>query len=380
MRLVHNYYVDFLKSLKKFISNIYGDATVEMVNGIETVGGIKYFEFNYASKSLLHYKLYQHINFEYPTCIINIIDVQTDNSHPMRYNSGIYTPEIAQIVGTNTKTMDNIVVDYRWVTINLNIRMNFETGADVINYYDRLNNLPVNFMFYSYKYSSFIDGTDLMFGSADDYEGVYLKMEPTTGRLRYWFNYMTEPIFKIVSKQKNIMSDTNDFYIDLSLEVQLKIPAIIAGVTYQNQVVKNIEIIIANTFNIDNPLLIDTKEVYIDNKNKLNHVILLNKEDFSIESIDATKGTNRVKLKISTDFLPYLENKIISLYICSDVTDRAPQISHKEFGVFNIDETNILIEDDSIVFIGSSAIKDDFYTGYLSLGPLSDIRLLVFNI
>ncbi len=380
MRLVHNYYVDFLKSLKKFIINLYGDATVEMIQGIETVGGIKHFEFNYASKSLLHYKLYKHINFEYPTCIINITDVQTDNSHPMRYNSGIYTPEIAQIVGTNTKTNENIIVDYRWVTINLTIKINFETGADVINYYDRLNNLPVNFMFYSYAYSSFIDGTDLMYGSADDYDNVFLKMEPTTGRLRYWFNYSTEPIFKILSKQKNIFSDTNEFYLELNLEAQLKIPAIIASATQRNQIVKSVEIIIANTFNIDNPILIDTKEVYIDNKNKLNNVILLSSSEFSVESVDATKGTNKVRLKISTDFLPFLENKIVSLYICSDVTDKAPVISHKKFGVFNIDETNILIEDSSIVFIGSSAVDDDFYSGYLSIGPLSDIRLLIFNI
>ena len=377
MRHVHNYYVDFLKSLKKFISNIYGDATIELVNGEETVGGIKHFEFNYASKSILQYKLYKHINFEFPTCIINITDIQTDNSHPMRYNSGIYTPEISQVVGTNTRTNENIIVDYRWVTMNINIRLNFETGADVLNYYDRLNNLPINFMFYSYKYASFIDGTELMYGSALDYDGVYLKTEPTSGRLRYWFSYYTEPIFKILSKQKNIDGTNNEFYISLDLECQLKIPAIIAGVNRNNFLIKNIEIVITNTFNIDNPILIDTNEVYIDNKNKLNNVVLLEKSNFEVIQLN---DKEYIQLKLSKEYLPFLNDKIVSLYICSDVTNADPKVTHKKFGIFNVDETNILIDGDFIIFRSLTTQDDEFYTGYINIGEFSDVRLLIFNI
>ena len=180
-----------------------------------------------------------------------------------------------------------------------------------------------------------------------------------------------------MNKQKNINGDNNEFYISLDLECQLKIPAVIAGVNRQNFLIKNIEIIITNTFNIDNPILIDTNEVYIDNKNKLNNIVILEKKDFSIIQENEKEY---ILLKLSTDYLQFLNNKVISLYICSDVTDQNPKVTHKKFGIFNIDETNILIDGDFIVFKGLTDKDDEFYSGYLNIGEMSDIRLLIFNL
>jgi hypothetical protein len=395
MRLVHNYYVDFLKSLKKFIENIYGDAQVFTDHGITSVGGFRNFEFNYASKSLLHYKLYQQVGFEFPTCIINLTDIQTDNSQPFRYNYGIYTEDLAQTVSINKNTNELIKVDFRWVTLSISIKMNFETGADVLNYYDRLNNLPINFMFYSYKYNSFLDGTSILQTDLDDnsttldtilsdYSDIYYKMEPTTSNLRYWFSYNTEPIFKINSKQKNIDSDNNNYSIDLNLEVQLKIPAVMAKINSRNNmIIKNIEIIIANTFNIDNPILIEEPQIYIDNKNQLSKIFIMEKSDFSF-SMD-TDGINWIELKIPEVHLNQIINKFVSLYLCSDVTNPAPLLFHKRFGLINLsvlenlEQTNIIIKDGYIIFRFLANTDEELFNIYTNIDVFSDLRLLVFN-
>lgn len=387
-RLIHNYYVDFLKSFKKFISNTYGDATESIVDGVPTVGGIKHFEFNYASKSLLHYKLYKHINFEYPTCVINITDIQSmDNSFASRFNGNVFTSEIAQTVAWNKISGEAIKVDFKWATLLMNIRINFETGADVLNYYDRLMHLPSNFMFYSYKYGSFLDVSHLIengVGNPDDFEELYLKMEPTSSTLKYWAYYETEPLFKVNNKQKNIVNDNNEFYINLDMEVQLKIPSVVGNILHQKQLVKNLEIVIANTFNIDNPILIDTNEIYIDNKNKLNKVFVLDINDFEQIEID---GKHITRLKIPIDYKSNFENKIVSLYMCSDVTNNIPKIFNIKFGVFGIKETNIvdISMDENFIYFSSEDIIDESNWESITnlvknIDTLSDIRLLIYNI
>jgi hypothetical protein len=388
MRLVHNYYVDFLKSFKKFVSNIYGDAEILNINGEETVGGIKHYEFNYASRSILQYKLYKHINFEYPTCIINITDIQTDNTHPMRFNSGIYTPEIVQTLGTNLVTDEQVVTDYRWVTIQLNMKINFETGSDVLNYYDRLNNLPIGFMFYSYKYESFLDATELL--SGDDYKNftnLYIQPEPTqtdTTGLRAWFSYQVEPIFKLNSKQNVINNDTNEFNINVDLECQLKIPVIIARTKNANQLVKRFEIVIANTFNADSPLLIDSDMVYIDNLNRLSHNFILQNKNFSI----ITENEEEFLLINAGQISSFLTNKYVSIYLNSDVTDSDPKVINETLGLFEDLKTNKLIIEDvnstgvnqlNVIFKLPYSTYIQLVQGYLSFTSLSDIRLLAFD-
>jgi hypothetical protein len=395
MRLVHNYYVDFLKSLKKFIENIYGDAQVFTDHGIVSVGGFRNYEFNYASKSLLHHKLYKQIGFEFPTCIINLTDIQTDNTQPFRYNYGIYTEDLAQTVSINKTTNELVKVDFRWVNLSINIKMNFETGADVLNYYDRLNNLPINFMFYSYKYNSFLDGTSIIETDIKDnstkqdeilsnYSDIYYKMEPTSSNLRYWFSYDTEPIFKIVSKQKNIDADNNNYSIDLNLEVQLKIPAVMAKINSRtNLIIKNIEIIIANTFNIDNPILIEEPQIYIDNKNQLSKIFIMDKTDFNFDM--GEDGINWIELKIPEIHLNHLMNKFISLYLCSDVTKIDPLLFHKRFGLLNLDmlknleQTNIIIKDGYVIFRYLAVKDEELFNIYENIDTFSDLRLLVFN-
>jgi hypothetical protein len=428
MRLIHNYYVDFLKSLKKFITNLYGDINYINYNGenINTAGGFKNFEFNYASKSLLHYKLYKQINFEYPVCLINVNDIQqSDNSHASRFNGMIHTETLAQEISFNPNTMQAIYVDFKWVTLQIGIRMNFETSADVLNYFDRLLNLPANFMFYSYKYGSFIDCTSLLEGYTEDeinsFENIYLKMEPTSDKLKYWSFYETEPVFKINNKQKNIINDNNEFYINLDLEVQLKIPTQVNNIYKRNQIVKNIEIVIANTFNIDNPILIDTNEVYIDNKHKLSKVFIMDKNDFDIdnnndsildflfidqpEEILLKKPKSFTYMKFPKAYKYLLENKLLSIYMCSDVTASSPKLFNIKYGVFNKDKTNMIeaiisdkiedtqfiIEDsllDGYIYLCSKNMDDldsldnidSLSNLYKSIDTLSDIRFLIYNI
>lgn len=395
MKLIHNYYVDFLKSFKKFISATFSDADNSSLDltGINLPtndnGGIKEFKFNYASKNLLHHKLYKQVGFEYPTCIINLTDIRTDNTFVSRFISGIYNPETVQTVGWNNKTHDALKVEFKFNTVYLNVRINFETGADVLNYYDRLSVLPYMFYFYYYKYNCFIDGTDLIYDvdssafNLEDYENLYLKMEPTSNKLKYWFPYENEPLFKINSLQKNVNYNNNEYYITFDVECLLKIPAVIGRFQRKVELVKSLEIVIANTFNIDYPILMDTKKIYIDNLNKISNILILEKSDF-------IKEDDFIKIKIDKQFKSIFENKFISLYYCSDPTLDNPKIYNITFGVFNTLGTNIVEYENYIEFrhlisnINSTEDKNNdakqMYDIFLNSDSLSEIQLILYKI
>lgn len=396
MRLIHNYYIDFLKSLKRFFIQIYGDHTSEYVNGILTSGGIKHFEFNYASKSLLQYKLYNQIGFEYPTCLINLTDIITDNADPRFINTGVFNSNLSIPLSLNETNEMEIRCRFKWVTAYINIRINFENGADVLNYYDRLHNLPINFNFYSYKYNSYIDVTSLVEDDPNNYDNLVFKIENTSAELRYYSLIPYEPIFKINNKQKNIQNDNNEYFINLDLEVQIPIPTILYKSDAFNNIVKNIEIVITDTFGLGNPILIDTNMVYIDNKRKISNILILDKKDFIITTEDITTGgddndlttlddneittLSYINIKIPIQYQYLFNNKILSIYFNEDTTNQNPLVIHKKLGLFNVDGTNILIDDNYIYFrelITSSSELNNCYNKYISF---SELKLIIFNL
>ena len=141
---MYNYYLDYLKSFKAFIGQNFPQ--------------IKHYQFNYADKAYLNYKLYSEHVKEYPMCMVNITDITTDDNKAFfRHIGNKYNIDTAQLLASNHTTRDSVIMDFKWVTIQTQVRINLYSVADLLDYHNQLiSAFPKAFMFYSYKYNAYI--------------------------------------------------------------------------------------------------------------------------------------------------------------------------------------------------------------------------------
>ena len=101
---IHNYYYDFLKSFKRFISDVYPN--------------INNFQFNYSDTTYLNYALYDKNVLEFPICHINIENIQTEDNHHVirgRKLNALNHAEgnLLQHICNNNTLEESILLDFR---------------------------------------------------------------------------------------------------------------------------------------------------------------------------------------------------------------------------------------------------------------------------
>jgi len=275
---MYSYHLDFLKSFKRFVAGAFPN--------------IKHYQFNYSDKAFLNYKLYQDHVHEYPLCIINLTDISTDdNKDFFRYVGNKYNPDTTQVVATNHTKQDSILIDFKWVTMQIQVKINLFSTADLLNYHNQLiSAFPKNMMFYSYAYNALIhiDNYTKSWDVSDDTEGVTYR---SNNQLIEAFSlYHIEPIFKLTNVTKN-REVTDETSLDIGIEVRLKVPNTIGNKTIDNRILNGIQIVMNNqTIDKDLPILIDmNNDIYSDRAGKLKRSYLLYQSDFISETIAGVK-------------------------------------------------------------------------------------------
>lgn len=348
--MVHNYYIDFLKSFKKFMSTTFPDIT--------------HFQFNYSDKTFLSWKMYQENVKEYPMCIVGLNDIRVDdNAAYFRHVGDAYSQHTIQALCTNHTSKQTVVMDFKWVILQMQVKVNVNSPTDLFNYHNLLiSAFPKNMMFYSYDYGSYIDVDELTIGwdISDETEGAVYRVTPEGNKA--FALYMNSPIFKIseVTKNKGIDGESS---ILMDIEVQLKVPNVIGTNSNNNIILDGIQILI-NSMGTDSgtPVLIDmNNDIYSDRRQKMTNMYLLLKTDFN---------TNNNTLELPISMLDNIKDRNLAIYQVSDCTSSDPIIYFYEFGMITpetvITDTKIIIPliDDQLSF--------DF-------SAFSVLELLVFN-
>jgi len=351
---IQNVYGDFLRSFKVFLDKI----TRHSLNKIE---------WNYGSKTLeYHYMMNGHESFEYPVALVEIQDIQpVDGVGAIARNPRLnpnFSNHNVEIAGNSTK-LETIVLDKRWVNLMFNVTINTEDVAMLLNYHDLfIGNLPMNFMFYDYKYYAYIEVTDAVRHwdfENDDIENVFTMLDKTfryepdvhynesnedffetqerdrfAGRddytdlegRRYFAMVQFEPIMKLTSVQKIIDKEMMHQQLVMSFEARMEIPNLL--LFHKGIEIESIEVVIdtVSRNHQEFPILIDIPENFLTNKN-ISQGILLSSDDFVIPDgkyepfgpdtiLDPTKHSH---LRVDAYINPSIE--VPSLWAVEDVTD-----------------------------------------------------------
>jgi len=266
---MYKYYLDFLKSFKIFLG--------------DTFPSIQHYQFNYADKAYLNYKLYnQHVQ-EYPLCIVNITDLQTeDNAAFMRAAYSQYSGVMVQAIASNLTRRQTIVMDFKRMIIQLNVRINVNNLSDLLNFHNELmSRVPKDFTFYAYNYNSYINIDDYIDGWKidDDTNGLYYRA--VNQNVEAFALYNIEPSIKIQSVTKNKTQD--DMYLDIGIEVRLSVPNAAGTNTINDSIIDGIQIIVEQG-DSDLPILIDMdNDIISDRKDKLVKTFILHENNFDKE-------------------------------------------------------------------------------------------------
>lgn len=354
------YYIDFLKSFKTLIARVFPN--------------INHYQFNYADKSYLNYKLYKNHVTEFPNCHINLTDmrINDDVNHAFfRSISNQFNDLTTQHICNNNTTQESVLLDFKWVNIQIDVRINVETAAEVLNYMNMvLSCFPQNYMFYDYKYNAYIDleAVSKNWQVTDELENVVYKA--VDGEAKKYALYKNEPIFKITntSTQKTVDGSVNNLGdgINISFDVQLKVPNVIGKNTSGGNKIKGIEIIInAGAFDQSMPILIDmNNDIYSDNRNKASKIISLVKSD-----IDQTNG----RIILNDRIRELLNDRYVSLYILDDTTAPGSELTTLWFELG-------FIQKDSLKNIDYIQLNNQYKNELLNiqLSELSFMELLTF--
>ena len=354
------FYVDFLKSFKALIARVFPN--------------INHYQFNYGDKSYLNYKLYKNHVTEFPNCHINLTDIRItdDVNHAFfRSISNHFNDLTTQHICNNNTTQESVLLDFKWVNIQIDVRINVETAAEVLNYMNMvLSCFPQNYMFYDYKYNAYIDleSVSKNWKVTDELENVVYKA--VDGEAKKYALYKNEPIFKITntSIQKTVDGSVNNLGdgINISFDVQLKVPNVIGKNTSGGNKIKGIEIIInADKFDQSMPILIDmNNDIYSNNRNKASKIISLVKSD-----IDQTNG----RIILNDRIRELLNDKHVSVYILDDTTAPGSELTTLWFELG-------FIQKDSLKNIDYIQLNDQYKNELLNiqLSELSFMELLTF--
>ena len=357
---MHNFYIDFLKSFKTFVAKRFPN--------------INHYQFNYADKSYLNYKLYKNHVTEFPNCHINLNDIRIndDVNHAFfRMISNKFNDETTQHICNNNTTHDSILLDFKWVNLQLDVKINVETAAEVFNYNNMiLSCFPQNYMFYDYKYNAYIDLEDVSkdWSTTDNTENVVLKV--VDGEVKKYALYSNEPIFKITNTtiQKSVDGSVVNIGdgVTMSFDIQLKVPNIIGKANTVGTKIEGIEIVI-NTSEYDRslPILIDmNKDIYADNRGKASKIISITQSD-----IDQTNG----QIILNTRIKELMYNRKCAVYIVDDTTAPAKDINILWFELGLFTEADLK---DKLFIQLNDQYKDELLNSTLS--ELSYMEILTF--
>lgn len=354
---MYSYYLDFLKSFKRFVAS--------------TFPNIKHYQFNYADNAFLNYKLYQEHVKEYPMCIISLTDITTDdNKDFFRYIGMKHSGDIAQVVASNHTKKDSVLIDFKWVTMQVQMKINLYGAADILNYHNQLiSAFPKNMMFYSYKYNAYIHIDDYVQGwdVSDDTEGLHYRSDNQT--VEGFALYNIEPIFRINSVTKNKVVD-GETSLDISLEVRLKVPNLVGNISISNQIVNGIQIVINNTSDAkDLPILIDmNNDIYSDRQNKLKRSYILEEKHFDKD--------NKL-LTIRKDNYQNVDDRPVAIYMVDDSTSPDPRIEFFEISLVTTDHIIQIEEYDETIDYYQFEVPTNLNSFQFS--ALSNIQLFVFE-
>ena len=352
--MIHNYYMDFLRSFKKFIGTYFPN--------IET------FQFNYADKAYLNYQLYQNHVQQYPMCIVTMNNIMPDDNAAIFRAQAQMMPDSCatlQLLCVNDSTQEAVVMDFKWVTINIQVNINVNNTSDLLDFHDFIiTTFPNNFLFYAYDYNSYInvDAQTKSWSSTDTTEGLVFRVFDST--TQGYALYTTSPIFKINSTNVSKVVD-GDSSIQMDMEVRMKVPNIIGSKTINNQIIDGIQIVIGmaspSTADAVLPILIDmNNNVYSDLRGRISKVFIL-----GVENFQPTVNT----VTIGTDILAQITNKRVAIYMVDDSTIGSPEVIFYEYGLFtsSIDVPLVI------------TLSEDSSISTFNFSSYSILQLMTFN-
>jgi len=304
--ITHNFYSDFLRSFKKFIGKVTNETITK-------------YEFNYGSKTVDFDRMMKDESFEYPTCIIELNDtVLIDNVSPIARNANMnVNPSMHNfIIAENLNRNQGILLDKRWINLQLNIILNLEDASSLINYYDLfISQLPYNFSFYDYKYISYIDITPFAKDwdiTSENVFNVFVMPDPTNDRNNYYAMVENQPIIEMNSVTKNQDKESGMHQLNINFDVMIELPNLLRGKNFQE--IRGISIVIDSSGR-ETPILIDVPDNLLSNKN-VDRGIVLDKSCFHLGQ-DGEDGY----LEIQTDV--DLSAFKLSLWAVEDTTSNS---------------------------------------------------------
>ena len=443
-KLVHNWWISYMKSLKKFFNDTFDDSIV-------------HYEFNYAAKSMLLQRLYNNIQAQNPSCIINLEAFSTDNNlDPQRRNSGFYNMlQTTPLCKNKTKTVE-LYIDFKFVNLSQTIIINFNDSSDVLNYYDRLTTIyPLNVNFISYDYKSLINVhlETLDWDLTDEVEGIIvdaaeLGSDNTAGMNAWmqmlapqrWAEYYSCPTFMITNINQLIDKQNEKYQLQISMTTCLRVPQTLIMKAMENIRIRTIQVVMdvadkvvetmengypENTSYSDGsfkPICIDIdrdiystyktdKVIYLD---PVINIIQVQANITDENGQDTGFYTNEGFLILPSVFEPVIMNHGCALFIIQDSTINKPRMNWSELGILNIYDPNNIQDDSAYRFytkeVWQQETIDDYYSGVVEnqrfkipqgpievlkikipafsewykafeeVGPWFNIRLLTFNV
>lgn len=356
-RLIHNWWIYYLKSLKKFINFSFDES-------------IKNFHFNYASKSVEFKKLYDKVVFENPSCVINLDNFVTEtNMDSIRRNSGFYNTLQNLELAVNKTTKEVIWCDFKFVNLQQTILLNFSSSTDLLNYYDRLTTVyPINHEFQSYQYRSLIniDSLTARWDLGDEVYGVVWDVSilgnnhfsgPNTKQnlVQRWGEYWCTPRFTIQSVNHMVDKQQEKYQLMIGMTTFIRVPQVIFA-DYNNWLgIKAIEVVLdigdgpsifedqqkinpkTKDQDQDQPDQPDQPDTIIDNDNKpvmldIDRNIYTNQKIQDTFYLSFENITNDGRLILPVSLEKALNNKAASIYINPDSTSDSEELFWLELG------------------------------------------------
>ena len=380
-KLVHNWWISYMKSLKKFFNDTFDDSIV-------------HFEFNYAAKSMLLKRLYSNIQQQNPSCIINLDSFMNDNNlDPQRRNSGFYNLEQTTPLCKNYTNTTEVFIDFKFVNLQQTIIINFNDSSDVLNYYDRLTTIyPLNINFISYDYRTLINvhNETANWKLTDDVQGIIvdaaeLGSDNYAGKNSWeaflapqrWAEYYSCPTFMIENITQMVDKQNEKYQLQISLSTNLRVPQTLLVKAMDYIKIKSIQVVM-DVANVDTqyttdqngntqviepptysdgsfkPICIDIdRSIYTDHKidkvvylDPLINIIQVKTTIYNDDGIDTGAYYNDGYLILPINFEPVIENHGVALFIIQDSTLTKPRMNWAELGILNlVDNTSILNND-----------------------------------
>ena len=345
-RLTHNWWIYYLKSLKKFINTSFDDS-------------IRNFHYNYANKSIEFKKLYNKPVLEYPSCVINLDSFATDgNMDPIRRNSGFYNTLQSLDLAINKTNKEVIYCDFKFVNLQQTIMLNFSSSTDLLNYFDRLTTVyPINHEFISYEFRALINIHSVTenWGLTDEINGIVWDVSvlgndhhagPNTKDklVQRWGEYYCTPRFTIQSVNQMVDKQSEKYQLSIGLNTFIRVPQTIFGYYNKYIGIKAIEVVLdigtgtsqLNDQNKDPN--IDTKqEPIIDTDDKpimmdIDRDVYDNyriKNSFYLSYMNIT---NNGKLILPSALLDAIKDQAASIYMNTDSTSVSSELYWLELG------------------------------------------------